>query len=206
MKKIMFNDRLGLTQAVLDGMKTQTRRIVSDKIVNEYDAWYEELLYKPLEKQDPYLSLEEWLIKKAHYQAGEVVSVAQSYHTLNESGYIAPEWCAHECEDHAGYKNKMFVKASLMPHHIKITDVRMEHLQAISDEDCLREGVIKKWHAPACRNYFYVQNVEVRTKDDVFSTPQEAYAALIDKISGKGTWLRNPWVVVYEFEIDKWQH
>ena len=97
----------------------------------------------------------------------------------------------------------MFVKASLMPHHIKITDVRMEHLQAISDEDCLREGVIKKWHAPACKNYFYVQNVEVRTKDDVFSTPQEAYAALIDKISGKGTWLRNPWVVVYEFEIDK---
>lgn len=28
MKKIMFNDRYGLTQAVLDGRKTVTRRII----------------------------------------------------------------------------------------------------------------------------------------------------------------------------------
>lgn len=28
MKKIMFNDKFGLTQAVLDGRKTQTRRII----------------------------------------------------------------------------------------------------------------------------------------------------------------------------------
>ena len=28
MKKIMFNDRYGLTQAVLDGRKTMTRRII----------------------------------------------------------------------------------------------------------------------------------------------------------------------------------
>ena len=29
MKKIMFNDKYGLTKAVLDGRKTQTRRIVT---------------------------------------------------------------------------------------------------------------------------------------------------------------------------------
>lgn len=29
MNKIMFNDKYGLTQAVLDGRKTQTRRVVS---------------------------------------------------------------------------------------------------------------------------------------------------------------------------------
>lgn len=29
MKKIMFNDRFGLTQAVLEGRKTMTRRIVT---------------------------------------------------------------------------------------------------------------------------------------------------------------------------------
>ena len=33
MKKIMFNDRFGLTQAVLDGRKTQTRRITCDDLV-----------------------------------------------------------------------------------------------------------------------------------------------------------------------------
>ena len=30
MKKIMFNDRYGLTQAVLEGKKTMTRRIIPD--------------------------------------------------------------------------------------------------------------------------------------------------------------------------------
>ena len=36
MKKIMFNDKFGLTQAVLDGRKTMTRRIVSEKLL---DRW-----------------------------------------------------------------------------------------------------------------------------------------------------------------------
>lgn len=36
MKKIMFNDRYGLTQAVIEGRKTMTRRIVGDKL---WDRW-----------------------------------------------------------------------------------------------------------------------------------------------------------------------
>lgn len=36
-----------------------------------------------------------------------------------------------------------------------------------------------------------------------FDTPRKAFAALIDKVSGRGTWDRNPWVVVYEFELVK---
>ena len=38
MKKIMFNDKYGLTQAVLDRCKTMTRRIVSEKL---WDKWTE---------------------------------------------------------------------------------------------------------------------------------------------------------------------
>ena len=34
-------------------------------------------------------------------------------------------------------------------------------------------------------------------------TPREAYAVLIDLISGKGTWLSNPFVFVYDFELVK---
>ena len=30
---------------------------------------------------------------------------------------------------------------------------------------------------------------------------QQVYAALIDKISGKGTWERNPWVYAYDFKL-----
>lgn len=36
-----------------------------------------------------------------------------------------------------------------------------------------------------------------------FNTPREAFASLIDKVSGRGTWASNPWVVAYEFELVK---
>lgn len=36
-----------------------------------------------------------------------------------------------------------------------------------------------------------------------FNTPREAFASLIDKVSGCGTWASNPWVMAYEFELVK---
>ena len=206
MKKIMFNDRFGLTQAVLDGTKTMTRRVekfepsarLYDEVynieggLNDKGQWIFTLFNK-------YGEIIGDIIPR--YNVGEVVAIAQSYKTLYPNADFEMEDSYNFLTESKGWNNKLFVSASIMPHHIKITDVRMENLQAISDGDCLREGVIKKWHAPACRNYFYVPNVEVRTKDDVFSTPQEAYATLIDKICGKGTWERNPLVWVYEFEL-----
>lgn len=35
----------------------------------------------------------------------------------------------------------------------------------------------------------------------VYLTPREAFAALIDSISGKGTFNSNPYVFAYEFEL-----
>lgn len=37
----------------------------------------------------------------------------------------------------------------------------------------------------------------------LFPTRRQAFASLIDRVSGKGTWERNPWVVVYEFDLVK---
>ena len=88
-----------------------------------------------------------------------------------------------------------------MPHHIRITNIKFEKLQSISEEDCLKEGVIKRFHSPACRNFYYVPNEEVKSKHDVYLTSQEAFSELIDRISCKGTWKSNPYVFVYEFEL-----
>ena len=41
-KKIMFNDRYGLTEAVLSGRKTQTRRLIPIDLYNVCD-WSEEI-------------------------------------------------------------------------------------------------------------------------------------------------------------------
>lgn len=110
----MFNDKFGLTQAVLNGTKTMTRRVVPQSLLDKYDAWYEDFLYKQIGLEE-YLSVEEYVLNLTAYNIGEIVAIAQSYHTLNKSGYTAPEWLDHVCESSAGYENKMFVRAELMP-------------------------------------------------------------------------------------------
>ncbi len=47
MKKIMFNDKYGLTQAVLEGRKTQTRRIISKEFFSlVWDEREDTLVYE----------------------------------------------------------------------------------------------------------------------------------------------------------------
>jgi hypothetical protein len=97
---------------------------------------------------------------------------------------------------HKGWSNKMFVKADLMPHAIEITDIKVERLQDISGDDCLKEGV---QFCANCSRYTILDCDEKHC----FETPRNAFAALIDKVSGKGTWKSNPWVYAYEFKLVK---
>ena len=182
MKKIMFNDKYGLTQAVLDGRKTITRRTVPEKFlecITEYAHGDEEdLIYR--------------LIANSTYRVGEVVAISQAYKDIyNDAYHIGLYGRA------AGWTNKMFVKAELMPHHIKITNIRVERLQDISDEDCLREGIYMDYDAHGGLPFYDYYN----NQHNGFDTPREAFVALIDKVSGKGTWESNPLVWVYEFEL-----
>lgn len=203
----MFNDKYGLTQAVLEGRKTQTRRIVSESLVDDYDYWLYDVMCIAVQSgtTTTYEEVEDFLIKRSKYAVGEVVAIAQRYKDIFSefSQHPNPQLniCVKNPTDTAGWTNKMFTKAELMPHQIRITDVRVERLQDISDECCLKEGIIKKWHAPACKNYYYVPGVEVKSVKDVHDTPQEAFAHLINKVSRKDVWIENPYVFVYDFEL-----
>lgn len=143
--------------------------------------------------------------KYALCKAGEIVAVAQSYRDcggVNEEGI--PMWEIISSKvggTNAGWSNKMYVKPELMPHQIRITNVRVERLQDISDEDCLKEGIIKGQCGSADTHFmdaYYVPN-DIQP----YCTPQDAYEILIDKVSGKGTWDSKTYVFVYDFELVK---
>lgn len=200
MKKILFNDKFGLTKAVLDGRKTQTRRIVSQSLIDKYEEWHDDVCSIAMPSGSIIETLRDWLLRKhTRYCAGEVVAVAQSYKDcLVEKPYNR----AYFLNDRAGWNNKMFVNADKMPHQICITDVRVERLQDISDEDCLKEGIIKGKVGSAnthFMNAYYVPNMKL----EPFCTPQEAFAHLINKVSRKDVWQENPHVFVYNFELVK---
>lgn len=196
MRKILFNDKYGLTQAVLKGRKTMTRRIISN----------EEAIYSLNEQEYMnQLCIDKMFCEKySRYQIGEVVAVAQPYEEivsdiLNYNGYNT-EIAALVYKKHKGWNNKMFVKPIVMPHQIRITDIMVDRLQNISDEDCMREGVVKFDYGFFVPNLYRIPSRGVLYS---FKTPREAFAALIEKVSGKGTWGSNPWVFAYGFELVK---
>lgn len=200
MKKMMFNDRYGLTQAVIHGRKTVTRRIVDPQGKYEELRWwqpcieFEECLYG-------YTENEGWEVIEPRYNVGEIVAVAQRYDSFlhPNNGVIEHDYQTTALAS-KGWDNKMFVKADLMPHQIQIRDLRIERLQDISD-DYFKEGITFLVSADDGRIQWGYADEHLRYY--MFDSPREAFASLIDKVSGRGTWDRNPFVWRIEFELVK---
>ena len=191
MKKISFSERYGLQQAVLDGTKTMTRRTVPEST----------LRMAKMEVEIHGGDLLERIKDHSLYMWRDEVAIAQAYNTLRWPSVPGIDWNAivDEVTHAKGWKNKMFVKAKYMPHRIRITGIRVERLQDITCEDCMCEGV-ERW----LDGYIVCGLMERSGRNNqVFATPRAAFASLIDRISGRGTWKRNPWVYVYEFELIK---
>lgn len=201
----MFNDRYGLTEAVLTGRKTQTRRLVP-KIIFQSDCDVDEDRRK-IWIEDKYGDWHDVRESVYAYKIGNVVAIAQSYKSAGYD-YIALDRSPKDLNDvrgtlgeSKGWTNKMFVRADSCKHHIRITNVRVERLQDISDDDCFAEGIVKFSKDKELFKFDLQEGFEMFYWSNKPHTPREAYAALIDKISGKGTWASNPFVFVYEFSL-----
>lgn len=194
MKRISFKDSQGLclTQAVLYGRKTMTRRAVIEQV--ERDA----MVYA--EGKSEFIRVKfEYVLKHSPYKVGEIVAIQQAYKDTFKEFFGEVDFTKNKLRGTAGWTNKMFVKAELMLHHIRITDVRVERLQDISDEDCLREGIIKKFSFFTMGTLIY--NYTFKGCNSSYQNPRAAFAALINRVSGRGTWDSNPLVWAYSFEL-----
>ena len=164
MKKIMFSDAFCLTLAVLNGSKTMTRRVLRDNV--PLGNWEETQKHLP-------------------YKVGDIVAIAQSYKEVYPNADFEMVGDGFMKES-AGWSNKMFVRAELMLRHIRFTDVKVERLQDISDDDILREGVRyypssdKRWSNDSGYGYHIPKNGL-----HLFDTPYKAFANLFERISAK---------------------
>lgn len=185
----MFNDKYCLTFAVLAGNKTMTRRVLRDNV--PLGNWEETVKHLP-------------------YKVGDIVAIAQPYKDIIEclpkySDIILDEVGMPRKEFKAGWTNKMFVRADLLPHHIRITDVKVERIQSISDDDIMREGIREERFVGGDSMFFYNKTF-IRDKkqcvEQIYnSTARRAFASLMYKIVGGNTWHSNPFVVAYTFEL-----
>lgn len=162
------------------------------------------------------------------YKVGDVVAVAQSYKSIHEEmmngDYSNSRYDAFRCAMAAGTKgwnNKMYVRADLMPHQIRITDIKVERLHDISVKDCYEEGIVyakwRQWLKPDSREYIdhdvytlgiYKEGIlDPWAPDDpdawIAKDPQTAFHVLIRKMMGVKKWENNPYVFAYSFKLIK---
>ena len=194
MKKIIFDDRYGLTQAVIDGRKTMTRLLINPEpkgellsVVKECDGVV-----------SAFFSYGDHV--KARYKIGEIVAVAQSYESFADNaihGYDKVQCMV----DSVGWSNKVFVIGDWMPHQIRITDIRCEKLQDISNMEYAREGIYKT--AVENERGEIVPAYTYQSCHFNYNSPRAAFRDLITELYGPFTWGNNPYVWAYEFELVK---
>jgi hypothetical protein len=194
MQKIMFNDQYGLTQAVLDGRKTQTRRIAyQEPFRRNFNCGF---CTEGKDKGKLTINDGNEIVAKSHYKIGEVLAVAQRYEEIPMEPSIRTILCKHP-----GWNNKMFVTAKAMPHQIKIINIRVQHLQDISTDDCMKEGIICS-HIDGIDDAFsYDATNDSKRKKWWYDSPNVAYWMLCNKLHL--IWNFSTLVFVYDFELVK---
>ena len=209
MKPIIFSTPM--VQAILDGKKTQTRRVVK---INGY----------PITSPEESLELtKEGLIYHSSYsmsgyykplcQPGDILWVRETWATVScgiieyKATYIDPYTGSTDI-DFIGkkitWRSPMFMPREEARIFLKVTNVKVERLQDISVQDAKNEGI--RVHANGCVDglAFGCYNGD----DCVYNRckrPIEYFHELWDSINAKRGygWDANPWVWVIEFEREE---
>jgi hypothetical protein len=203
-----------MVRVILEGSKTQTRRIVKPQPMEEdgqiYDGRifgpeiYEPVAYDKNGEMVPgpeiygiYTEDGDWGIKCPYGKVGDHLWVRETFCDATSAeegrilyradGDIACKWVP---------SIHMPRKASRI--QLAITAIRVERLQNISEADAVAEGCKAmpgcKWHT------FAEADAGIPMHDH---TAKDAYMALWETINGEGSWDANPWVWVVDFKVLK---
>lgn len=166
-----------MVQALLDGRKTQTRRIVKNKLpIGNYE---ETMIACPYKKGDIIWVRETWTNRVSDFEGSGM-------YLYKADGDTPKKW-----------RPSIFMPKAACRLWFKVVDVRFEWLREISEQDAIAEGIevihIAEGQTPIYLNYLLNQKLGT-------VNPCKSYATLWDKINGSGSWLANPFVWVIEFE------
>jgi len=214
MKKICFSDKFGLTALVLSGQKTMTRRIIPEQLQQDMvkargvvKRCTTEVMGLEMNDEEIGQAIDHACTLFSLYEVGETVAIAQPLRDMGYDPNDRSDGHVFGLKHAVAWRNKLFVSAKECRHFIRITGLHIERLQDISDNDIMKEG-IRVYEGIGGYGFSYdrlvgKQNDEPVYKTEIFYSRREAFASLIDAVSGKGTWNSNPYVFVYEFQLTK---
>lgn len=207
-----------MVRALLDGRKSQTRRVLKPQPGGGYEAWQDE------DTQEWFTSghgeAGDWGPLAVRFRKGDRLWVREAWQGFNDSrgaviAYRAT--CNGDTFDFAaadGSVQKVTIKKWRPGIHmprwasrltLTVTDERVQRLQECGREDALAEGIqvgAPLPEVPDSAGDIYHDGV-TDPLDGWTRNPVAAYANLWDHINGAGAWAANPWIVALTFTVER---
>lgn len=191
-----------MVRALLDGRKTQTRRILKPQPTSHVwrHGW---------SLEDGATWSDKTTTRKIPFWAGDRLWVREAFRGSKGYDTYPPRgwshWPVHyEADGAPDPRDELEMNGRLRPGiHMPrwasrltliVTDVRVEQLQEISEADAIAEGVERD--SDGWRDYLMPQT-------QCCASATDSYRTLWDSINGAGAWEANPWVAAYTFRVIK---
>lgn len=131
------------------------------------------------------------LICKAYDLNEDSMWLLDQVEALETKGYIKPSPTEKDAfvftDKKLAFKPSIHMPKSAARIWLKITKIKVERLQDISEEDAMNEGVEYEW-------YDQSRNIKIEAAKSLFKK-------LWQVINGRESWEANPWVWAIEFEV-----
>jgi hypothetical protein len=173
-----------MVRAILDGSKTQTRRVIPERTLDKLTMHEPHLMDAVRDCKYGAVGDRLWVRETWRNFGG------REYEYQHEQRSVIYRADAEPIHNIAGeWRPSIFMPRWASRITLEITRVTVERLQKITESDAVAEGV-----KPLLGDSWEPGKVSV-----VCSAAEE-YARLWDSINGKGSWEKNPWVWVIEFK------
>jgi hypothetical protein len=190
--------------AIMDGIKTQTRRVVKPQ-PDEYAAMQGDQCML-VHDSSPDMHNSE-LIACPYGKPGDQLWVKETVWVDADTKEF--KWYAHQrifkvdrVRDNARLWPSIHMKRAWSRIQLEITGIRVERLQDISEDDAKAEGV-ESDHTEFEMIYWVEGVTGYKLSERYAASAKEAYQRLWETINGDGSWDANPWVWVVEFKVVK---
>lgn len=206
-----------MVRALLDGRKTQTRRTIKPQptIHGDGHSW----TWKGRNGSfvgawgNSIEGFRETAITHNRIEVGDRLWVRETWQGLTfgdfrptkhepcEVRYFATDPCADLDAEARGYpwRPSIFMPRFASRLTLTVTDVRVERLQDISEEDAVAEGCFKG----KASGRVFEDKTAMHLGGDEWKNARDWYADIWELINGEGAWDLNQWVVAYTFTVDR---
>lgn len=207
MKPILFNTEM--VRAILEGRKTQTRRVLKPQPEPEstFMGWvlpeYVQVAFGQGVKTES-------LHKCPYGKIGDVLWVRESFTKSNNGTVVfradatdetGQRWHSIEKGDpnnEVKWKPSIYMPFEAARIFLEITNIRVERLYDISHLDAINEGIEYLGtgdYGPEWKCYF-----DAKHDTPSYALPCNSFMSLWISINGEDSWNSNPWVWVVEFK------